>query len=156
MYKDRTEKLSELEEHYRTQPPFVHDDFRVIKQQQDKYELKKLLHKNLEKITLPSDRPQYGPGAIVPNSVLVNNRIFDQRSILLLIQAKLLWPHRQPKAPDHDQWIPPSLSEEQLQALEKNQPQVCRIGRVISSHSFSFFHRISQKKRKNSNYLDQW
>lgn len=76
LYREHKDKLSELDEHYQTQPPFTHDDIRVIKQQQDKYELKKLLHKNLEKITLPSDRPHYGPGAIVPNSVLVRSWIF--------------------------------------------------------------------------------
>ncbi len=71
LYKDREEKLSKLHEHYRDQPPFDNDDIRLIKQQQDKYELKKLLNNNLEKITLPADRPHYGPGIIVPNSVLV-------------------------------------------------------------------------------------
>jgi len=71
LYNEHEQKLSELEEHYRDQPPFLNDDIRLIKQQQDKYELKKLLHNNLQKITLPSDRPHYGPGAIVPNSVLV-------------------------------------------------------------------------------------
>jgi hypothetical protein len=77
VYKEREEKLVQLEEHYRDQPPFADDDIRLIKQQQDKYELKKLLNNNLEKITLPADRPHYGPGAIVPNSVLVRNRIID-------------------------------------------------------------------------------
>ena len=72
MYQQHITQLSELEEHYRHQPPYLNDDIRLIKQQQDKYELKKLLKTNLEKITLPSERPNYGPGAIVPNSVLVN------------------------------------------------------------------------------------
>jgi hypothetical protein len=76
LYKDREKELSKLHEHYRDQPPFVNDDIRLIKQQQDKYELKKLLTNNLEKITLPADRPRYGPGILVPNSVLVRNRIF--------------------------------------------------------------------------------
>lgn len=71
MYEERQKKLTELHEHYRDQPPFPHDDIRVIKKQQDKYELKKLLNNNLERITLPSDRPHYGPGTTVPNSVLV-------------------------------------------------------------------------------------
>ncbi|CAF0730534.1 unnamed protein product [Rotaria sordida] len=105
-YEKRQEKLSELQEHYRNQPPFLNDDIRIIKQQQDKYELKKLLNNNVEKITLPGDRPQYGPGAIVPNSVL----------------AKLLWPNRQPKKQEREEWVPPVLSEEQLQALEKTTP----------------------------------
>ncbi|CAF2479912.1 unnamed protein product [Rotaria sp. Silwood2] len=106
LYEERQQKLSELQEHYRDQPPFPNDDIRIIKQQQDKYELKKLLSSNFEKITLPSDRPQYGPGAIVPNSVL----------------AKLLWPNRQPKKQEREEWLPPVLSEEQLQALEKTAP----------------------------------
>ncbi|CAF1127858.1 unnamed protein product [Rotaria sordida] len=105
-YEKRQEKLSELQEHYRNQPPFLNDDIRIIKQQQDKYELKKLLNNNVEKITLPGNRPQYGPGAIVPNSVL----------------AKLLWPNRQPKKQEREEWVPPVLSEEQLQALEKTTP----------------------------------
>ena len=71
MYQEHEEKLSQLHEHYRNQPPFLNDDIRILKLQQDKYELKKLLNKNLEKITLPTERPHYGPGAIVPNSVLV-------------------------------------------------------------------------------------
>ncbi len=75
VYKEREQQLSELQEHYRQQPPFLNDNIRLIKQQQDKYELKKLLNNNLEKITLPSDRPHYGPGAIVPNSVLVRKCI---------------------------------------------------------------------------------
>ncbi|CAF0753292.1 unnamed protein product [Rotaria sp. Silwood1] len=106
LYEERQQKLFELQEHYRSQPPFPNDDIRIIKQQQDKYELKKLLNSNVEKITLPSDRPHYGSGAIVPNSVL----------------AKLLWPNRQPKKQEREEWIPPVLSEEQLQALEKNAP----------------------------------
>jgi hypothetical protein len=83
LYKEREQKLSQLEEHYRHQHPLLHDDIRLIKQQQEKYELKKLLHNNLEKITLPSDRPHYGPGTIVPNSVLVSNEI-SFKSILWL------------------------------------------------------------------------
>jgi hypothetical protein len=38
--------------------------------------------------------------------------------------VKLLWPNRQPKKPEQEEWVPPILSEEQLQALEKNQPAV--------------------------------
>ena len=78
LYKDREEELSKLHEHYRDQAPFMNDDIRLIKQQQDKYELKKLLNNNLEKITLPADRPHYGPGLLVPNSVLVRNQIFER------------------------------------------------------------------------------
>jgi hypothetical protein len=74
IYNEREQKLSQLEEHYRSQSPFLDDDIHSIKQQQqEKYELKKLLNNNLQKITLPSSRPHYGPGAIVPNSVLVRN-----------------------------------------------------------------------------------
>ncbi|CAF4508243.1 unnamed protein product [Rotaria socialis] len=106
LYQERQKKLSELQEHYSNQAPRLNDDIRIIKQQQEKYELKKLLNNNLEKITLPDDRPHYGPGAVVPNSVL----------------AKLLWPNRQPKKPVRDEWIPPVLSAEQLKALEKETP----------------------------------
>jgi hypothetical protein len=74
LYEEREQKLSTLQEHYRNQAPFFNDDIRIIKQQQEKYELKKLLNTNLEKITLPNDRPHYGPGAIVPNSVLVRDK----------------------------------------------------------------------------------
>ncbi len=74
VYEECEHNLSKLQEHYSHQPPFPHDNIRVIKSQQEKYELKKLLNNNLEKITLPSDRPHYGPGALVPNSVLVRNR----------------------------------------------------------------------------------
>jgi hypothetical protein len=73
LYEEREEKLTKLQEHYRDQPPFLNDDIRLIKQQQEKYELKKLLNTNVEKITLPDNRPHYGPGAIVPNSVLVRD-----------------------------------------------------------------------------------
>ena len=75
LYQERQKKLSDLQDHYRDQAPRLNDDIRIIKQQQEKYELKKLLNNNLEKITLPSDRPHYGPGAAVPNSVLVKDRI---------------------------------------------------------------------------------
>ena len=74
IYQEREKTLTKLDEHYRFQPPFATDDIRSIKQHQEKYELKKLLNANLEKITLPDNRPRYGPGAIVPNSVLVNRR----------------------------------------------------------------------------------
>ena len=74
IYEDREQMLAKLDEHYSQQPPFFDDNIRIIKQQQEKYQLKKLLHTNLEKITLPNERPQYGPGAIVPNSVLVTDR----------------------------------------------------------------------------------
>jgi hypothetical protein len=72
MYEERGEILAKLNAHYCQQPPLANDDIHRIKQHQDIYELKKLLHTNLEKITLPTDRPRYGPGAIVPNSILVS------------------------------------------------------------------------------------
>ena len=136
LYTERAEKLSELQEHYRDQPPFANDDIRRIRQQQEKYELKKLLNNNVEKITLPSDRPHYGPGAIVPNSVLVRYRIIFlmiSKTFFGLIQAKLLWPNRQPKKHDQEEWLPPILSDEQLQALEKNKPIVSVMRKSICS-----------------------
>lgn len=81
LYKEQEKKLSDLQEHYSHQPPYPHDDIRTIRQQQEKYELKKLLKNNLEKITLPSDRPHYGPGAIVPNSVLVKKKKESRRML---------------------------------------------------------------------------
>ncbi len=42
----------------------------------------------------------------------------------LRVQAKLLWPTRQPKKQEQEEWMPPILSEDQLQALEKNKPAV--------------------------------
>lgn len=84
LYEERQQKLAELDKHYRDKPPFVHDDIRLIKQQQEKYELKKLLTNNLTKLTLPCDRPHYGPGAVVPNSVLVRNNNIDQEFLCCL------------------------------------------------------------------------
>ena len=144
IYKEREETLMKLNKHYQTQPPYQSDDIRIIKQQQDKYELKKLLNSNLEKITLPPDRPQYGPGAIVPNSVLVSVKFssdFSFNNTLKSLfrsdvcQAKLLWPNRQPKKIEHEDWKPPTLSTKQLEALDNNQPIVSalELSRSISS-----------------------
>ena len=72
LFVDREQKLSQLEQHYREPLPFPDDDVRLAKLEQDRYEAKKLLEHNLQRITLPSQRPpHYGPGTTVPNSVLV-------------------------------------------------------------------------------------
>jgi hypothetical protein len=74
-YEEREQKLSQLQEHYSNQSPFPSDDILLVKLQQEKQEVKKLLDSNLQKITLPSNRPHYGPGITIPNSVLVRDRI---------------------------------------------------------------------------------
>jgi hypothetical protein len=61
IYHEREQTLTELNEHYHSGA------------------LKKLLQSNLEKLTLPPDRPRYGPGAIVPNSVLVSDNERERR-----------------------------------------------------------------------------
>lgn len=147
VYQEREQMLSKLEGHYRQQPPFPDDNIRIIMQQQEKYELKKLLHNNLEKITLPTDRPHYGPGAIVPNSVLVTSRWSFCRLMFSSIQAKLLWPNRQPKKPEREEWLPPVLSEKQLQALEKDKPVVSNTADPPLLDDAIELYRLSKKIR---------
>ncbi|CAF0727372.1 unnamed protein product [Didymodactylos carnosus] len=113
MYKNHETKLQEIQAHYNVETIDQNRILTDIRQSpylkrslDEKYEIKKLLNQNLEHITLPENRPKYGPGAFVPNSVL----------------AKLLWPNRELIRRENDlEWLPPVLSDEQLHLLEKNQ-----------------------------------
>ncbi|UJR35912.1 hypothetical protein I4U23_028653 [Adineta vaga] len=107
MYDDREQKLSQIQQEYRYQSSHPSDDIRLLKLEQDKVEAKKLLESNLQKITLPFQRPHYGPGTTVPNSVL----------------TKFLWPDPLlVKKSEQEEWKPAALSDQQLQAIEENKP----------------------------------
>ncbi|CAF0962576.1 unnamed protein product [Adineta steineri] len=107
LYDDRGQQLYQLQQHYRFQSTLPNNDIHSLKQQQEQNEAKKLLESNLQKLTLPSERPHYGSGTMIPNSVL----------------AKLLWPDPlPPRKQDVEEWTPPTLSDQQLQAIEETQP----------------------------------